>query len=32
MFGQVFGLELERSTIARALLRLADQAEATIAV
>jgi transposase len=29
MFGQVFGLELERSTIARALLRLADRAEAT---
>lgn len=29
MFGQVFGLKLERSTIARALLRLADRAEAT---
>jgi len=32
MFGQVFGLELERSTIARALLRLADRAEATYRV
>ena len=29
MFGQVFGLRLERSTIARALLRLADRAEST---
>jgi hypothetical protein len=29
MFGQVFGLGLERSTIARALLRLAERAEAT---